>query len=304
PFGSVEHIAIPDYETMWEHLSYYDFERDVLYFQNTSAGGIWSTAFEPDPSDPASFPHLTPNELTIYFIRKDPDVGYMRIMEASRLSPEASFTNERMLSELVATGYNVSGPWLSRDGMRMYYHENDGVKAEIKMAARMDPNEPFVPTEVFSELTGDDSAAVPALSGDELIIIYESYASGSIYTNSKNLWMGVRTTVNDPFTLIRPLDEINSPYHNGNPYLSPDGLTLYFNIRDENVDYNLYKAVRESVDEPFGSVVKLPIDVGLWTGQVYVNDTERMMYFRDSDSIYDGIWRTELVPIQEDCLPR
>lgn len=306
-FGNAELVDFPGYDTniKWECHPYVDFERNTLYFQNTDAGGIWMTEFGPDTvGDPAMMPYVTSDELTIYFVRTIPALGYTRILEASRQNTDEPFKNERILTELAATGYNVSGPWLSEDGLRMYYHENDGTYADVKMAARSDLNSSWVPTKVFGELKGDVSAASPALSADELIIVYQSSSSGSIYGNSVNIWMGVRGTTDAPFTEIRPLDEINSLYHDGDPHLTPDGLTIFYEVKDENQDYNIYKATRNSVNEPFGSVERISMDVGTATSQACVMPGGKKIYFQDSDGFNNGLWFSEWIKQQTPCVPR
>jgi hypothetical protein len=78
PFGNVELVAIPDYETRWEHHPYVDFERNSLYFQHLSAGGISVTTFEPDPAlYPLRNTCLSSDGLILYGSRMHEDIRHV-----------------------------------------------------------------------------------------------------------------------------------------------------------------------------------------------------------------------------------
>jgi hypothetical protein len=62
--------------------------------------------------------------------------------------------------------------------------------------------------------------------------------------------MATRPDKNSPFTNITNLTGVNSSVMDAHPYVSPDGLTLYFDS-DRNGNGQLFKATRESLDAPF-----------------------------------------------------
>ncbi len=313
-FGNVELVAFPGYENYWEHHVHVDFEREVLYFQNTDAGGIWMTAFEPDSSQPASFPHLTPDELTIYYNRYVSELGHKCIFQATRDDKANAFGNERRLDGLIQTGGNLSCSWLSSDGQRLYYNEHtpgtDPVEALLKIAVWSEGLQQWVYERTLNELhygPGYAEGGV-SLSADELTIFW--HATRPEGPGSYDIYTANRSTVSEPFGNIRGLTEINTADYEVGPCISEDGLTLYFSSArraggDENTS-SLYKAIRPSLSEPFGEVelLEIPYHDISWDAFPYVTRDNQSVYYKTMLNGNDGCFVSELVPIQENCLPR
>lgn len=87
------------------------------------------------------------------------------------------------------------------------------------------------------------------------------------------------------WTSAVPVDEVNTEYHEGAPFLSYDGLSLYFSRQGEPGPYpgRLYSASRPAPQGPFTSVQEL---VGLSTAGENVNyswaspDNLRLYYYQ------------------------
>ncbi len=123
----------------------------------------------------AGSPCLSPDRSTIYFHRFIPALEYGCIVEACRTTPEGPFTSERVLTELCTAGYGVFAPWVSEDGLRLYYKEYIVEGNRVRMAQRTSVGEVWTPVHAFYELHTDGAiCSQPALTADELTIVWHS----------------------------------------------------------------------------------------------------------------------------------
>jgi len=260
----------------------------------------------------AMAPALTADERLIVFARRDPASGYVRLFEATRENPDGPFTGERRLDELVSTGYNVNAPWISTDGLRLYYWEKDAPPlglGRIKLAVRDDRSQPWQYVRTLTELDPDgEGANNPALTEDELILVFSSYRPGSTYgTERTNLWIATRESLDEPFTNLRPLDELNSSKHEQGGWLSADGLILYFDSNRDSIGEDLFVAVRSSREEPFGDVQEISLSsYENKERQPWVTNGGRRLYFGldDFGTKPAGIWLSRSQPVALECLLR
>ena len=250
----------------------------------------------------ASSSCLSLDRLTIYFHRFIPALQHICIVEACRTTPEGPFTSERVLTELSTSGYGVVAPWVSEDGLRLYYKENIVEGNRVKMAQRAGVGETWTPVHTFYELHTDGAlCAQPALTADELTIVWHSSnRPGS--AGGVDLWLATRPSMDEPFGNIRPIDEVNTSNHETGPYLLADGLTLYFTAenRDEYPGVNTFKATRSSLTDTFGNVqlVEIPYYSTTGVSACWVSADEKVFYFTDEDAeqgifvshYHEGLW--------------
>ncbi|MBN1817417.1 MAG: PD40 domain-containing protein [Sedimentisphaerales bacterium] len=258
----------------------------------------------------ARAPALTADERLMVFMRRDPVSGYPRLFEATREEPNGPFTGGRLISELITTGLNIGHPWISPDGLHLYYWEMPVVgNRGIKMAARADRSQPWTYIRDLTELDPTDKGGnAPSLTADELIIVFYSERSGSS-KNLSNLWMAERNGIEEPFSGLRPIDEVNSNVYEQEPYISPDGLKLFFNANHRYPTlYDIYEVSRTTRNETFGQAELLSMSINKdSSGEVgtFVTNDGKKLYFERSqgDGPY-GIYMSRLVRIIEECLPR
>ena len=74
-------------------------------------------------------------------------------------------------------------------------------------------------------------------------------------------------------------------------HVLPDGLTIYFDaIRDGHGTWDIYKATRSSLSEPFENIERLPINTDTYDERMaYVTPDESEIYFSDES----GIWYSQ-----------
>jgi Tol biopolymer transport system component len=294
-FGNVERLSVSAeiYKEFHPHVTP---DQKTIYFYSdhgVEGNGIWISKLEPDPQgDPASGPCLSGDGLRIYFAREISALGNYCIIEATRPTPTGPFTSERVLTELAVTGYNLGKPWISPDQLRLYYHESDGTILAIKMAQRSAVGDSWTPTQTFDELnTGGWHAMACSLTADELTIVLHSNRPGSM--GQPDLWMATRPSTDDPFIGLTPLDTINSVDFDGTPYITPDGLTLYFNSNRGGLNGDIYKTTRASTADLFDNVELVPISTDTYRERnPHVTPDQKTIYFNRGikGTPDEGIW--------------
>ncbi|NIP22292.1 MAG: hypothetical protein GWN67_00375 [Phycisphaerae bacterium] len=222
--------------------------------------GAWS---EPVPVNEVNTeycewtPFLSFDGLSLYFARGRPSVDEFRIFQATRPVPCGPFTSVGEVSgTLNSSSGNVMSPWVSPDNLRMYYFTESSLVYDLKVTERASDNDPWP---IGMNIPGLDALGgrpqAPCLTANELIIVFSSYnAPGGV--GGYDLWMATRPDANSSFGNVRNLAEINTVYKESKPYISPDGLTLYFQT-DRNGSGQLFRATRASLSEPFGNLEHL-----------------------------------------------
>jgi len=277
---------------------------DVVDFSPLSSNWL-STMNKPIWSEPVNIPELNDgsyeafspslsrDQLTIYFYREVAGQNY-HLVEATRTVPGGTFASERLISELYDGDRTIS-PWVSSDGLRLYYAE-DEISHEgeytIMMAERPTLDDLWTVSKTFSEIHENGYLdQEPSLTEDELTIFWISTRPGA--TGTAAIWVATRESKDDPFTNVANVTELNSNMDSGNcsgPCIMPDGLTIYFGSkRDGNTNGQIYKATRKTCSDPFSTIelieqVSDPVKADLVP---YVSPDEKSLYLFRYDS---GIW--------------
>ncbi len=250
----------------------------------------------PELNDGTNFaltPCLSGDGLSIYFSRDIPSLGIRCIVQATRSDPEGSFTSERILTELDTTGLGFMAPWLSSDGLRLYYHENDESGKSIIKKAEREPNDSiWASVTVLAGLPEDSFHA--SLTEDEMQIFFcRSTTEGSVSGSDCVMWTASRSSTGEPFANARPLDELNCSNRHYTPRIMPDGLTLYFcSNRYDPADYDIFRARRSEANFLFGPIER--IDAGNNTNHIFVTRDEKAIYFVENKGAYLGIGMSRL----------
>ncbi len=194
-------------------------------------------------------PYLSYDGLSLYFSRT---VGhsYATIYEAKRSQPSGDFTS--VTEVLCSSGGHVYNPWVSPDNLRMYYYVESG-SWQIKVSQRASVADSWSLGTLVAGLPNNISA--PSLTSDELTIAFCNPNVGNW-----DMYIATRPDKNSAFGNIRSLSELNTvSFSECNPFLSPDGLSLYFNANPAGQNY-LYMATRQSLNDQFGAAQFLQID--------------------------------------------
>jgi hypothetical protein len=269
PFGNLEHLSFFDTPEGHSYCPCVSSDGEALYFVRVLTdeyGDIYvSYSISEEPAEwtePAPLtevntelhetsPFLSYDGLTLYFCRYD---DLYRIYSASRDEPLGPFTSVGLV---LSSSNHVYGPWVSPDNLRMYYHEELPSGWLLKMSERASVDDPWPQGTNVSEISSLGKIHSPKLTPDELTIFFGSPdIPGGL--GGYDIWMASRPDTSSPFGNVRNLTEINTGSHESGPFISPDGLMLYFSS-DRNGTTQLFKAVRNSLSEPFGSLEHLSI---------------------------------------------
>jgi Tol biopolymer transport system component len=205
-------------------------------------------------------PFLSFDGLTLYFARVRSDTFYYgRIFDATRQESFGPFTSVSEVSgTLNSSSGHVLSPWVSPDNLRMYYYTESSSGWELKVTERATDNAPWQIGTNISELNAlGNRHQTPRLTADELTIVFSSYNMPGGY-GGYDIWMATRPDRYSPFGQVTNLAEINTASSDHAPFVSPDGLTLYFDS-NRNGQFQLFQATRESLNEPFGNIEHLSL---------------------------------------------
>lgn len=194
-------------------------------------------------------PFLSNDGQTLYFSRGNG--SNYDIWQATRQGASGPFTSVTKALDR-GSAWTIFGGWVSSDNLRMYYHEEAG-SWSMKMSTRTSVSDPWTGGTVIPGLSSFSAPVLPRLTQNELTIVFDAYNSqGGNY----DMYMATRSNTSSPFGNITSLSTINSSAHDQNPYITPDGLALYFSsVR--NGSNQLFKATRASLGDPFGNLEHL-----------------------------------------------
>ena len=138
-------------------------------------------------------------------------------------------------------GTDHHDPFLSADGLRLYFAPTGTNGEHIALATRPDLNSNFSAgtlLDVINSTANNDGD--PALSLDELILVFSSDRAGG--QKGTNLWYATRSATGQPFSAPMLIPNVNSDDADGDPMLSADGCTLYFSTTRNGGGYDLFSA--------------------------------------------------------------
>ncbi len=69
---------------------------------------------------------------------------------------------------------------------------------------------------------------IPAVSHDELVLVFSSERTGTGIPGARNMWYATRATTTSAFSAPVLLPDVNTDNNDGGADLSDDGCTLYF----------------------------------------------------------------------------
>jgi Tol biopolymer transport system component len=197
-------------------------------------------------------PFLTADGKSLYFSRADGPTSSnkLSIYQATRQNTSGPFTS---INKVLSDNYHAEMPWVSTDGLRMYYANESSSGWKLKVSTRTSINDQWSVGTGISELNSFGLALRPWLTGDELTIFFDHISSNLA---SWDIWTASRPDKNSAFGNARCLTELSAPTLNRDASVTADGLTIYF-TSTRTGSGEIFKALRTSLIEPFGNVEHL-----------------------------------------------
>lgn len=257
--GAPERLDDPNYpgNDLWSPKLSSDGLR--LYFGVTIPGSAEQIAVATRPDRSAPFglgeplpapinqgkegtPYLTLDGLSLYFYsERAGGAGSRDLYVATRQSSGDAFAEITPLSSVNTSELDYL-PWLTADALTLYFASGPAGNADIHRSTRASPSDAFGPPEAVTELNTPSDEGGVTLSSDGLEIILASNRPGG--AGARDLYRATRASPNEPFSVLEPLEGLNTPENEIDPAFSPDGAELYFASNRGGGESALYRSVR------------------------------------------------------------
>jgi WD40 repeat protein len=161
-------------------------------------------------------------------------VVFIAVLSGTLANAQLSFGPARNLGEAINTHSIEVGPNLSADGLTLYFVSDrpggHSGTAELWMSTRATPRDPWQTAVNVGLPVNSHSAASPSLSSDGLELFFDNglrVRPGG--QGSGDIWFARRATASSSWNEPQNLGPVvNSPFTEGVPKLSHNGLTLLF----------------------------------------------------------------------------
>jgi hypothetical protein len=265
-----------------------------------------------NPGPPINSPYdegsitMTPDGLELYFDRGRIGVG-CGLWATKRATVSDPWGEPERIRFTTDSSVIDFGPCLSADGLELYYtSDRDGAWNTLiaRRATLSDPwQEPVNIGPAVSLPSGDFG---PSISADGLELYFGSDRSGGF--GPADLWVTKRESKDDYDSWSKPVNlgsAVNSKDVDNSPFISPDGLMLFFesNRAGGYGDFDIWVSKRKTIKDEWGQAVNLGPSVNSAYTE-YLPGTSldgKQFYFLISDEPrglggYD-IWQMPIVPI-------
>jgi hypothetical protein len=203
------------------------------------------------------------------------------------------FSTPQVITGLGRSGA-LYGPSLSGNGLVLAFSESiDDDPEDIFLAQRDDRDSPFGLAVPATGVNTSDAEGTAFVSGDALTLYFFSDRNDG--AGGRDIYRATRESLLDDFGDVDPIDGINGGSDDHMPWLSPDGLDLFFSSsRGSGSDNNLWHAQRAGILDGFETPEEVP---GMNTSERDTSPTltadQRILFFcsdRDGGAGNDDIW--------------
>lgn len=187
-------------------------------------------------------PAIEGDGLTFWFSSvREGGIGGLDIFRVQRGSRSEPWGPIEFASELNSDSDDIPRPTGAAELIMPLASRRAGADYLTYFAKRAAPNEPFTSMELAEGLVGDGMLAADAfLTRDGLAVLYTQAAEGE----PGDLYVATRLSLDEPFTNPRAIQSLNTAADERDPWLSPDGTTLYFSS-DRDGTLAIYRAQRD-----------------------------------------------------------
>jgi Tol biopolymer transport system component len=189
-------------------------------------------------------PSLTADEKILAMASNRGSNGFqIYITTRANTMTEFGSLHQDHLSEVNVANFDAFDPFFTADGLRLYFAPAPAgtEHSKVMIATRPDVNSDFFqPIDVPGINVVDIYSASPALSSDELVIVFTSVRDGG--AGELDVWYATRPDTARGFGTPVPIPVVNTAVDEADPMLSPDGCELFFSSRRNGGDHDLFVA--------------------------------------------------------------
>ena len=242
----------------------------------------WFADFRPVPGLGSRFadrdPFVTQDGRTIYFASSRPDVqpetvdfSTLDIWMATRPSKWEAFGDAvKLESPISRNNVRDSGPYLSNDGLQLFFDSGSGNPlSDLFMARRQSLSGVWGKPESLGPAVNDPDALElsPSITADGMTIFFTSTRLNLDPKNptlEADLFQATRTSLDQPFGSVMQLENVNTIFDaEASASVSSDGLTIFYDTRRGPWGWEeVWVATRSSTSEQFEEPMDLN-DLGL-----------------------------------------
>ena len=255
---------------------------------------------------------ILPENLQMYVNSDRPGGhGYFDIWCSTRANaddPWGQLSNVQQIN----SSYNESFPCFSADGLTLYYSDwytwnSAGDRPgglgnhDLWKRTRLSTDDPWgPPVNMGSTVNSSGAEVAPIVSQDGRILIFTSNRSGG--SGDYDLWMSTRPDAESDWAAPVNLGPVvNSSAYDGETWLSPDGLTLFFGSSRPGGfgSYDLWLTTRQSRDTDWSKPVNLGpvINTSSGEGAPFFSPDMKTFYFTSDRPGGIGGWDMYEVPV-------
>ena len=216
------------------------------------------------------------------------------------------------------TGFEAC-PSISTDGLELYFcsdgHKGGSGNSDLWKSTRATKNDPWKPAVNLGSLVNTSaSEAHPCISADGLTLYFNCTTWLGDSANARpggygggDLWVTTRATKDGVWSPAQNLGAtINSPYLDLGPYISADGLLLFF-MSNRPGGYggnhgDIWMARRKTEDDPWEEPINLPPPINTSYDDAIgsISEDGKTVYFlsgRPGGSGHWDLWQAPIIPI-------
>jgi hypothetical protein len=209
------------------------------------AGASWSVVV---PTNLASNfddddPTFTADRLELFF-NSDRGGGY-RIWKSKRDMSDLPWEAPTLVTELQS--YPSTAPALSPDGLTLWFRYNEDIYRSDRLALGATWSSPPLSVDELNSPAGENPGG---MTDDGLTFVLTSSRTGDW-----DIHIADRSTTSSTWETPVPVAAGATTMHEAGPWISPDGLTLYWHralSNDPGQQRDLYFSTRNSRADPFG----------------------------------------------------
>jgi hypothetical protein len=215
------------------------------------------------------------------------------IYRATRPINNQPFMNTAPVPELVASGFINERPFLSEDGLRLYFTRKATSASTVRTlycASRPTINSNFNQlVNLGPQGSSPFRGRIGSLTGDELKVYLEVPPPGKGISEETNIMVATRDSIGEPFGQWTLVPGINTDVLETDPQVTSDDRTIFFTRISFGLPGAIYSTSRDSLEEPFPTPVLVQgVNQGNATnrGPFVLPSGGRMYFARDGDLVY------------------
>jgi hypothetical protein len=122
---------------------------------------------------------------------------------------------------------------LTLDDLQLFFNRDNQIYFAVRDSVQSEFQEP----QPLGDNINDSGGGNPSLTADGLVLVFNATREGGV--GDVDIWYATRSDPSQPFSTPRLVPDVNTVEFEADPFVSPDGCSLYF-ARGPRYQYSLY----------------------------------------------------------------